>query len=71
MDTIFPPNTPFDIGYEELEYDKSRGIYDYVPDDDGHGVTLTLLKSGRGILYMSAGYPINDSKLIVVEVNQR
>lgn len=68
---VFPPNTPFDIGYEELEYDKSRGIYDYVPDDDGHGVTLTLLKSGRGILYMSAGYPINDSKLIVVEVNQR
>lgn len=68
---IFPPNTPFDLGYEELELDKSRGIYDYEPDKDGLGVTLTLLKSGRGMLYMSAGYPINDSKLIVVEVNQR
>ena len=66
---FFPPITPFDIGYEELEYDKGRGIYDYTVDDDGHGVTLTLRKPGSGMIYMTAGYPINDSRAAMIVVN--
>ena len=67
---FFPPSAPFDLGYEELEYDRARGIYDYEVDEDGHGVTLILRKPGSGLLYMSAGYPINDSVMATVVVNQ-
>lgn len=66
---VYPPETPFEIGMEELEYDRSRGIYDYQIDEDGLGVTLTLKAPGTGILYMSAGSPVNESGMLVVEVN--
>lgn len=66
---FFPPNAPFDPGYEELNYDRSRGIYDYKIDEDGHGVTLTLKKTGTGIVYMTAGDPINESGMTIIEVN--
>lgn len=65
----FPPDAPFDIGLEELEYDKSRGIYDYVIDEDGKGVELTLTGNGSGMLYMEAGYPVNQSEMIVIVVD--
>lgn len=65
-----PSFAPFDIGIEELEYDKRRGIYDYSIDDDGKGVVLTLKGSGSGLLYMEAGEPVNDSAVIVVVVDQ-
>lgn len=65
----YPKTAPFDPGYEELNYDKSRGIYDYAVDDDGHGVTLYLKKAGTGIVYMSAGAPINQSGMVIVYVN--
>lgn len=65
----YPKSAPFDPGYEELNYDKSRGIYDYSVDDDGHGVTLYLKKAGTGIVYMSAGAPINQSGMVIVYVN--
>lgn len=64
-----PPDTPFDIGLEELEYDKGRGIYDYKIDNDSHGVSLILKSPGTGIIYMSAGAPINESRMLVIEVN--
>lgn len=64
-----PSFAPFDIGIEELEYDKRRGIYDYSIDDDGKGVILTLKGSGSGLLYMEAGEPVNDSAIIVVVVD--
>lgn len=67
--SMFPASAPFDIGLEELEYDKSRGIYDYEIDADGLGVTLTLKAPGTGILYMSAGAPINECGMLVIEVN--
>lgn len=66
---FFPPNASFDLGYDELNYDKGRGIYDYTVDKDGHGVTLLLKKSGSGILYMSAGAPVNESGIVIIEVN--
>ena len=52
-----------------MEYDKERGIYDYVLDEDGKGVTLILKSSGSGLLYISAGEPINQAEMIVLEVN--
>lgn len=65
-----PSDADFDIGLEELEYDKERGIYDYIVDEDGRGVTLILRSQGRGILYMSAGTPINETGMLVIEVNK-
>lgn len=64
----YPRTAPFDPGYEELNYDRSRGIYDYSVDEDGHGVTLYLKKAGTGIVYMSAGEPINQSGMVIVYV---
>ena len=65
---FFPPNAAFDPGYEELNYDRSRGIYDYTIDEDGHGVTLSLKKPGTGIVYMTSGDPINESGMTLIEV---
>lgn len=61
-----PEFAPFDIGLEELEYDKARGIYDYRIDPDGKGVTLTLKESGSGLLYFETGDPINEAEMIVI-----
>ena len=66
---LTPDHAPFDIGIDYLEDDKAEGIYDYVIDPDGHGVTLTLTGPGRGLLYMEAGDPINEAALFIVEVN--
>ena len=67
---LTPADTPFDIGISYLEDDKAEGIYDYEIDPDGHGVTLTLTGPGRGLIYMKADEPINDSALFVIEVNK-
>ena len=67
--SFFPSAAPFDIGIEELEYDKSRGIYDYAVSEDGTAVTLYTKERGSGLLYMEAGYPINQSELIVVVID--
>lgn len=64
-----PDVAPFDIGMEELEYDSSRGIYDYVIDEDAKGVRITLKSPGTGILYMSAGEPVNETGMLMIEVN--
>jgi len=66
---VFPPYTPFDVGTEYLKDDKADGIYDYVIDEDGHGVTLTLRKPGSGLIYMEAGDPVNQSVLYYIIVN--
>lgn len=64
-----PWNAPFDVGISDMEYDKERGIYDYVIDEDGHGALLTLTRPGRGQIYMEAGDPINEAALFIIEVN--
>ena len=64
-----PEDAPFDVGLEYMQNDKKEGIYDYVIDEDGHGVTLYLKKPGTGIIYMSAGAPINRSGMVLVYVN--
>lgn len=64
-----PPKTPFDIGIEELEYDKARGIYDYAVSDDGKSVTLFAKSRGSGLLYMETGEPINQAELIMIVVD--
>lgn len=65
----YPKTSPFDPGREELEYDRQRGIYGYTIDEDNHGVTLYLRKPGTGIVYMSAGAPINRSGMVLICVN--
>ena len=64
----YPRTSPFDPGYEELNFDKSRGIYDYEVDDDRHGVTLFLKNPGTGIVYMTAGPPIEKSGMAIIYV---
>ena len=66
---VFPPNTPFDIGLEYLEDDRNAGVYDYIIDEDGHGVTLILTGPGSGLVYMEAFEPVNDAALYFIEVN--
>lgn len=67
---LTPENTPFDVGEEYMQDDKKEGIYDYVIDPDGHGATLTLKGPGRGMIYMKADEPIQESALFIIEVNQ-
>ena len=67
---LTPSDTPFDIGIDELDFDKDRGIYEYEIDQNGHGVTLTLTGPGTGLIYMEAGPPINDTALFLIEVNK-
>ena len=64
-----PADAEFEIGLEELEFDRERGIYDYTIDPDGHGVVLTLKSPGTGIVYMTAGDPINEAGMLLIEVN--
>lgn len=65
---LVPESTPLDIGMEELEYEKERGIFDYTVDSDGKGVVLHLKKPGTGIIYMTAGPPVNRSRMGVITV---
>ncbi len=64
-----PADAEFEIGIEELEFDRERGIYEYTIDEDGHGVTLYLKSPGTGIVYMTAGEPINEAGMLLIEVN--
>lgn len=66
---FYPPYAPFEIDMEELEYDRKNGVYDYIIDEDGHGVRLILTGPGTGIVYMEAGEPVNEAAMWVVEVN--
>ena len=69
--TFSPPGASFDIGINELEEDRMRGIYDYVVDEDGHGVTLTIRGLGTGMVYMEAGKPINQAGLLYIHVKEK
>ena len=64
-----PADAPFNVGLEELEEDRLNGIYDYIIDDNGHGVRLILKKPGVGLVYMEVGAPVNEAALWVIEVN--
>lgn len=64
----YPRSAPFDPGIEELEFDRKRGIYDYEIDEDGRGVTLSLKSPGTGLVYMSAGEPVNQSGMTIITV---
>lgn len=68
--TFSPPGAAFDIGIEELEEDRTRGIYDYVIDGDGHGVTLTIKGPGTGMVYMEAKEPVNQAGLLYIHVRE-
>ena len=65
-----PTDAPFDVGEAYMMNDKEAGIYDYEIDEDGHGAILTLTGPGSGLIYMSAGAPVNESALWFIEVNR-
>ncbi|MGN0190417.1 MAG: hypothetical protein ACI39U_02055 [Candidatus Cryptobacteroides sp.] len=69
--TCSPEWAPFYCGDEELEEDHARGIYDYVKDEDGRGVLLTITGYGTGMVYMSAGNPINQAGLLYIHVKDK
>jgi len=58
----FPPNTECDIGIEDMEYDRERGIYDYIIDEDGHGARLIFRKKGTGLVQYALGPPLDTSE---------
>lgn len=64
----YPGSAPFYPGYDELNYDKSRGIYDYSVDEQNKEITLHLKRQGTGIVFPSAGHPVNQSEMIIVVV---
>lgn len=64
-----PPDGAFDVGLEDLEFDRERGIYDYTIDADGKGVTFELKKQGSGLVLFSAGNPVSSSEIIIIVVN--
>lgn len=64
----YPRSAPFDPGIEELDFDRKRGIYDYEIDEDRRGVTLSLKGPGTGLVYMSAGAPVNLSGMTIITV---
>ena len=64
-----PAYAPFNAGTEYMEDDKAKGIYSYTLDEDGHGAVLELTGPGRGLIYMEAGPPVNESALFIIEVN--
>ena len=66
---VKPEGSRFTLGTEELEYDKSRGLYDYTADSDGHGVVLHLKQAGSGIVYMEAGAPVSASEMVFITIN--
>ena len=68
---VAPEGSRLVIGMEELEYDKSRGLYDYTMDHDGHGVTLHLRQPGSGIVYLEAGAPVSDSEMVFITINKK
>ena len=66
---LYPPHAPFDVGLDYLEEDRANGIYDYIIDEDGHGVRLILKKPGVGLVYMEAGAPVNEAAMWFIVVN--
>lgn len=68
--TWSPEWAPFYGGDEELEEDRKRGIYEYVKDEDGKGVRLTITGYGTGMVYMRAGDPVNQSGLLYLHVKE-
>lgn len=67
--TLTPKGIPFSFDMEDLDFDKSNGIYDYQLHKDGLGVTLHLLKKGSGLITCGCGIPESDGALIVVVVD--
>ena len=63
---VYPPNVKFSINRDNLENDTSIGLYDYVIDPDGHGITLYMKKGGTGHVYMEAGPPVDEASLFVI-----
>ena len=45
------------------------GERDYLISEDGKSVTIYTKAKGSGLLYMEAGYPINDAEMVVLVID--
>ena len=43
----------------------------YVKDEDGKGVRLKITGYGTGMVYMSAGEPVNEAGLLYIHVKNK
>lgn len=64
----FPPNMSCRIDREDLEFDCSRGIYDYELSEDGSSVELTIRGEGSGMFRFEVGEPLDTSALVYIHV---
>lgn len=64
----FPPNMSCRIDRDDLEYDCSRGIYDYELSEDGSSAVLTIRGEGSGMFRFEVGPPLDTSALFYIHV---
>ena len=64
----FPPNMSCRIDKDDLEFDCSRGIYDYELSEDGSSVELTIRGEGSGMFRFEVGEPLDTSALVYIHV---
>lgn len=65
---VYPPDTPVEWDWELINGDVQRGIYDYVIDDDGHGLLFTLTGRGTGMVYVEVKGIVDEAFLCVIVV---
>ena len=56
------------IDKDDLEFDCSRGIYDYELSEDGSSVELTIRGEGSGMFRFGVGEPLDTSSLVYIHV---
>ena len=65
---VYPQDTPVEWDWELIDGDVQRGIYDYVIDEDGHGLVFTLTGRGTGMVYVEIKGIVEEAFLCVIVV---
>ena len=66
---VYPQDTPVEWDWELIDGDVQRGIYDYVIDEDGHGLEFTLTGKGTGMVYVEVKGIVDEAFLCVIVVH--
>lgn len=62
----YPEDAVVSFDEEDLEMDRSYGIYDYEYDENGRGVYLKMRRGGTGLFIVRAGPPVDETALVLV-----